>query len=346
LLGHVATMARPRAELALVTGQGDPLLAHWQYGLGRTVAFTSDARAKWARNWIGWDRYQQFWQQVVQWSLRRVESADFDTQVAIEGGEGRVSIEALDAQGEFRNFLNLEAAVVSPKGERQMTRFEQTGPGRYQAKFSTRETGTYLLNLQELEQGRLVASQVVGASLSYSPEFSAREPNLNLLRRIAEVTGGKELIPGRLGSNPFFDDRQPSFQPQELWEHLLRLAIVLMVLDIGFRRVQFDAEDWQRISQAALAYLPFLSRTQRSPPAGQPSLAALLARREDARAGRLPEPDLFRPVATTASGISLETARPSDPTSNQPNELSPRETPEPRHATSRLLAAKRRAQRK
>ncbi|MBN8246639.1 MAG: VWA domain-containing protein, partial [Verrucomicrobia bacterium] len=35
LQGHVVTMPRPRAELALATGQGDPLLAHWQYGLGR-----------------------------------------------------------------------------------------------------------------------------------------------------------------------------------------------------------------------------------------------------------------------------------------------------------------------
>src|SRR5262249_46603246 len=35
LLGYVATTPKPRAETPLWTDKGDPLLAHWQYGLGR-----------------------------------------------------------------------------------------------------------------------------------------------------------------------------------------------------------------------------------------------------------------------------------------------------------------------
>ena len=46
LLGYVATTPKPRAETPLWTDKGDPLLAHWQYGLGRAVAFTSDAKAQ------------------------------------------------------------------------------------------------------------------------------------------------------------------------------------------------------------------------------------------------------------------------------------------------------------
>ncbi len=51
LPGYVATEPKPRAEIPLVTENGNPRLAHWQYGLGRAVAFTSDARNQWARNW-------------------------------------------------------------------------------------------------------------------------------------------------------------------------------------------------------------------------------------------------------------------------------------------------------
>ena len=40
LLGYVATTPKPRAETPLWTDKGDPLLAHWQYGLGRAVAFS------------------------------------------------------------------------------------------------------------------------------------------------------------------------------------------------------------------------------------------------------------------------------------------------------------------
>ncbi len=65
LFGYVATTLKPRAETPLMTHKNDPLLAHWQYGLGRAVAFTSDARAKWGRNWLNWDQYRQFWSQIA-----------------------------------------------------------------------------------------------------------------------------------------------------------------------------------------------------------------------------------------------------------------------------------------
>ncbi|MBC8003289.1 MAG: VWA domain-containing protein [Opitutaceae bacterium] len=125
LKGYVCTTPKSRAEIPLVSDKGDPVLAHWQYGLGRTVAFTSDAKAKWAANWTGWDKYRQFWSQVAQWSLRRVDTADFTTEVSIDDGEGHLSVEAVDAQGNYRNFLNLQTVVISPKGERQVVRLEQ-----------------------------------------------------------------------------------------------------------------------------------------------------------------------------------------------------------------------------
>ena len=110
LLGYVATSLKPRAETPLLTHKGDPLLAHWQYGLGRAVAFTSDARAKWGKNWLGWERYRQFWSQIAQWSLRRLENADFTSEVVVDKGEGVISVEALDEKGNYRNFLNLQAS--------------------------------------------------------------------------------------------------------------------------------------------------------------------------------------------------------------------------------------------
>jgi len=240
LRGYVAATGKPRAEVPLLTDKGDPLLAHWQYGLGRAVAFTSDARPKWAQDWMGWGRYQQFWSQVANWALRRVDTSDFNTEVSVEDGQGVLSVEALDPEGNFRNFLTLQAAVVGPKGDRSTVTLQQAGPGRYEARFPTKDVGAYLLNLMELRDGQPVSSQVVGASVNYSPEFDAREPNLSLLRRLAELGGGKLLDPGL--DNPFQLNRVRTFQPRDLWEDLLRLLIVLFVLDVALRRVDFDRE--------------------------------------------------------------------------------------------------------
>ncbi|MEI6784189.1 MAG: VWA domain-containing protein, partial [Verrucomicrobiota bacterium] len=299
LLGYVATTPKPRAETPLWTDKGDPLLAQWQYGLGRAVAFTSDAKARWGRIWLNWDKYRQFWSQIGQWSLRRLENADFTTEVTADKGEGLINVEALDEQGNFRNFLNLQAIVASPKGERQTVRLEQTGPGHYEAHFPTKEVGAYLLNLMDVKDGQVRGSQVIGASVNYSPEFNTAEPNLNLLRRLAETGRGKLLDPMLPAVNPFSHDRLKTFQPRDLWESLLKFAIILFTLDVGVRRIQIGRDEWLRAMQALRRWL-FFWRGAPRPPEAEESLAALLTRRQQVRSQQTapaaePRPDLFRP---------------------------------------------------
>jgi uncharacterized membrane protein len=353
LLGYVATTPKPRAETPLWSDKGDPLLAHWQYGLGRAVAFTSDAKAKWARLWMNWDKYRQFWSQIAQWSMRRLENADFTTEVTVDRGDGLINVEALDEQGNYRNFLNLQTAVVSPKGERQLVHLEQTGPGHYEARFPTREVGAYSLNLMDIKDGKLRGSQAIGASLNYSPEFLASEPNFNLLRRLAESGGGKVLDPATLSINPFSHDRQKTFQPRDLWEDLLRLAVILFVLDVGVRRVQIDRAEWMRVAQKLGRLLG--AGTQRSPEA-EDSLTALLARRDKVRSAQTtpalePKPELFQPARNVtvppaeAEADSSSTAEERAPSAEAPAEAPPA-ADQPASTASRLLEAKRRAQKR
>lgn len=347
LLGYVVTMPKVRAETPLLTDKGDPLLAHWQLGLGRAVAFTSDARAKWAQQWQGWAEYQRFWRQIVQWSLRRVVNPDFTTEVAVHLGEGRLSVEALDPNGDYLNFLNLRAVVLSPGGNRETVALRQTGPGRYETGFAMRDTGAYLVNLQQLEQGEVRAAQTIGASLNYSPELDTSSANLNLLRRIADVTGGQELTPADPGADPFRHDRRPSFQPRDLWRTLLQLAVLLFVVDVGIRRLQLDAELWQRVRRVIAGTVLFW-RQPVAATTSDPSLAALLARRDQVRT--------IRPEAATSPMKQVPPLAPASPAARKseilPEQLEASE-PSPRaespvaapEATvaDRLKAAKRRA---
>lgn len=354
LLGYVCTQPKPRAEVPLVTHKGDPLLAHWQYGLGRAVAFTSDAKPRWAKNWLTWDQYRQFWSQVAQWSMRRVENADFTTEVSIDKGEGVITVEALDEQGNYRNFLSLQTAIVGPKGERQFVRLEQTGPGHYEAHFPTRDVGAYLLNIMDVKDGKVRATQPVGASVSYSPEFNVTDPNIHLLQRVAEESGGKvlEMQPGAPGNNPFLHDRKKTFQPHDLWEALLALAILLFPLDVGVRRIQVDREEW----------LKWMARVKKTLGLGKPravesdvSLTALLAKRDQVRAKQTapatqPAPELFKPLREVRPSSAAPEAGPAPATvsaeSAETERKSGKPAPPPSSTTSRLLEAKKRAQRK
>jgi uncharacterized membrane protein len=352
LLGYVATSPKARAETPLWTDKGDPLLAHWQYGLGRAVAFTSDAKARWARIWLDWEKYRQFWSQIGQWSMRRLENADFTTEVAVDRGEGLINVEALDEQGNFRNFLNLQAIVASPAEKPQTVRLEQTGPGHYEARFPTKAVGAYLLHLMDIKDGQVRGSQVIGASVNYSPEFTTAEPNLNLLRRIAETGGGKILDPMVPLLNPFSHDRLKTFQPRDLWESLLKFAIILFTVDVGVRRIQIGRDEWLRAVRVVRRWLFFWRGVPR-PPEAQESLEALLARRQQVRSQQTapstePRPDLFRPerqVDVPLPGEEAATPPPAQP-GPAPAEA-PRVPAEPAPSTaSRLLEAKRRAQKR
>ncbi|MCW5554923.1 MAG: VWA domain-containing protein [Verrucomicrobiae bacterium] len=341
LLGHVATEAKPRAEVPLVTDKGDPLLAHWQHGLARTAAFTSDARAKWAVHWIGWPQYRQFWRQVVQWSLRRLANADFVAEAIIEAGQGRVRVEALDERGDFRNFLNLHAAIVGPKGDKQTVSLQQIAPGGYEASFRARDTGAYLLNVMEMQDGQPRAVQTIGTSLAYSPELTTRTPNTALLGRLAEVTGGRVIDPAGPAVFPFQHDRKKTSQAQDLWSWLLKFCVVVFVIEVGVRRVQIDREDWQRFTRRVGTWLLFWRKTPGTTAPTTPSLAALLARRDAVRA------------QTSSSGTSTPSASPenaasvslgSAPTPASVASSAPDTSPESpvQSTTNRLLEAKRR----
>jgi hypothetical protein len=312
--------------------------------LGRAVAFTSDARAKWAASWLGWNKFQQFWQQAAQWSLRRLDAANFNTEVAVEKGEGHVSVEAIDADGHYRNFLNLQLLVVSPKGEKQVLPLEQTGPGHYDATFPTKEIGPYLMNLTDRGSGQ---SQALGLSVNYSPEFDDAGPNTALLRRLAELGGGKVLDPDT--DNPFTHDRKKTFQPLDLRDWLLKLAILLFPLDVAVRRIQIDRDEWLRATKTLRRWLMPWSGVPRAKEADE-SLSALLARRGRVRAERTavePSPALFEPEKPAPVS---EPGKPAPMSGGEPSHAGgagdkPPSKEQP-SVTSRLLDAKRRAQKR
>jgi uncharacterized membrane protein len=305
LLGYVGSSAKPRAEVPLVSDQGDPIFAHWQYGLGRAAAFTSDARPKWANEWMGWGQYRQFWTQIARWSLRRVENSDFTTEVAVDKGVGSISVEAIDAEGQFRNFLDLRAKVVSPTGESQDVRLEQTSPGRYEAKFPAREIGAYTVNLSEYESGDIKGMQVVGASVNFSPEYLSSEANTHLLARMADEAQGVMIDSADPLDNPYSRDRKRTFQARDLWPYLLMAAILLFPLDVGIRRIQLEREELQRAWMWIRQNILFM-RSKHQQTKHDEAMEALLKRKEAIRSKQsnqtapTPRSDLFAPETDEA----------------------------------------------
>ena len=209
--------------------------------------------------------------------------------------------------------------------------------------------GLYSLHLLDIKDGQVRGSQFLGASVNYSPEFIASEPNVNLLRRLAESAGGKMLDPDLPTPNPFLHDRQKTFQPRDLWEWLLKLAVILFVLDVGVRRIQLEREEVAKAARWVRARVFFWQPAQR-PAEADESLAALLTRRQQVRSSTTasavePRPDSFRPERPVTEPMpgTMHEVRPATPVAPPPEEPEPADT---ESTTSRLLEAKRRAQRR
>jgi hypothetical protein len=67
--GYLVTSPKDLAEVLLVSDAADPLLARWQYGLGRAVAWTSDLRGRWSDAWVQWPGTAQVFSELVGWTI-------------------------------------------------------------------------------------------------------------------------------------------------------------------------------------------------------------------------------------------------------------------------------------
>ncbi len=268
LEGYVVSGPRPEAETVLVTHKNDPLLAHWRYGLGKSVAFTSDAKARWAQQWLNWDGYSKFWSQLVRWALRSTEQDNFQVQATYEGDQVRVVVDALTQEGEFINNLNFSASNIGPEMEASEFHMRQTQPGRYEGTFPADEAGSYLVNMNYEGDDGVEGSVTTGITVPYSPEHSTTSQNDYILKRMAEL-GGHSLL--TIETPVFTHDLFATGDIKPLWPFFMGLAIFLFFCDVAVRRVFFELPQIQAFFARIWAWLmyPFTRRLAPSGPATQ-----------------------------------------------------------------------------
>jgi Ca-activated chloride channel family protein len=252
LQGYVRTRPKNTAEVPLVTQFGDPLLAHWQYGLGRVAAWLSDAGTTWAGAWLERPDIQQFWPQLHRWTMPLPIERSLQVATTIDGDDLLISVEALAPDGSFRNLLPTKARIVTPSAQEIEVALPQTAPGRYQARVKAPESGPYQLTVEQYESTSpaiLLASETTGFVIPHPAEHAPLGTNERLLRRLAEETGERVLrAPAEAFSHTEFITREP----EEIWPALLTGAVVLFLVDVTLRRLRAAAvaASWLRIPLA------------------------------------------------------------------------------------------------
>ena len=231
------TEPKDGARTAIMIHRGDksaPLLASWAYGLGRSVVFTGDPDSLASLSWIRWDRYAEFWSQIVNWAARPGDSGPFNLRIGDAPGGG-LRIVAEQAQAASATDLVCRITSADKAFDVAMT---QAGGSVYRGDTGPLARGKYVVTLmrkaRDTEQVLLSRQfAVVGAPPADAAELKIRPPNLALLRTIAAGTHGEfdaapEEIVRRSGATVI---THSSAAPG-----LIPIAIVLVLAEVIVRR--------------------------------------------------------------------------------------------------------------
>jgi Mg-chelatase subunit ChlD len=366
LLGYIGTTAKPAAQTILLSDQQDPILAAWQYGLGKSVAWTSDATGRWAKNWVSWEQFARFWAQAVRYTISDNAATNAAVTVNRSGEKAAVTVDLQSATGDYLNGLTMEAQVVAPDGLTQTVTLSQVAPGRYAGDFLPTTEGAYLLRVTGVDPAQPGAAQAsvgqtAGWVLSYSPEYQLAPvtsgqltPGSQLLLRLAQASGGYMLRStsdnGLAYADLFKHDLTAPARPtQPIWPWLLTLAALLLPFDIAVRRLVVTRHDVRRAWQKAGAWLadrrPHLN-PQPAPRTEQ--LSSLLQAKGRAQEAKDPAASAKPPMSAPATpGVPATKPLTPPPPSEPKPAARPPQPGEPSASTSAaLLAAKKRAREK
>jgi uncharacterized membrane protein len=345
LHGYVASSAKDLAQVILRSDKEDPVLATWQYGLGRSVAFTSDATGHWARDWLGWEGFPAFWVQAVRYTIGSSINSALEMTVESDGEGAQLTLDAREPTGEFLNGYQVEVNVVAPDGSTQAVTLNQTAPGRYEAAFHPAEQGVYLIHFSgKARDGQTNDSfaETTGWTLSYSPEYQRIESDPDLLLRLATMSGGK--VASADPAEAFSHDLKATRASRPIWPGLLVLAALLLPLDVASRRLILTRRDMIRLRDWALEKLEI--KKAPVPQESAPHIQALFQAKNRAHEERRsPQPG---PSIDNAVQPPAETDRTEKPPA-EPKRVSPERASQPPEATSSTTAsllARKKASRK
>jgi len=171
LMGYVGTGIKPGAKIVLRGPKDDPILAEGIYGLGKTLAWTSDLNGFWSRNWIGENDLSFLLGRSVDYCMAP-HFDDIDIDLKQKGPNVDVFLDV----GKIDAAYEIEAILNAPKrGIEKNIKFLQTRAGGFKGSFLLDELGEYILSIKVLKDGKIIKSIARTLYLDYSPEYHLAE---------------------------------------------------------------------------------------------------------------------------------------------------------------------------
>ena len=228
LMGYVRFEAKPSAETILKVTPKNPLLVRWQYGLGRSAVFASDAKSRWAAKWVTWSGFDPFWANLIR-----------DLLPHSSEGEARISYDRANAELviEYRWGPDLparrpwpEVYVFGPGNFREPLNLRKVASGTYRATVAIGSRRGFF-RVRPLADSRAFPESGIYLQEKELTDFGSNKP---LLRRITRLTGGK--FAPKAAAAIFESNGKAIASSIQLWPALLLLAILLDLVELVIRK--------------------------------------------------------------------------------------------------------------
>ncbi|MCC6283677.1 MAG: VWA domain-containing protein [Phycisphaerales bacterium] len=342
---------------------GEPVLAHWNVELGQVAAFTSDASGQWSAAWIDWPGYTRLWVNLARFIARPDSTGRFEIEARAEGPRAVFRLRAAAESGTPLDLLDVDGSMYAPDGSVTPVTLVQVEPGVYEGRADAPQPGVHVLVLKPRQGESLLAPVVGGFTVPRGGETRVLRSNEGFLRELARASNGRELSLDAPLARVLFErgGLPPRSAVEPLWRALLVWTLLVLLLDIGTRRIAWDrwldparrAEIRQRAGTIRLKRaprtIPAISGTTPDPEEiaraelerrREASLEAIRARRQAASRATADQPT----GATDADPVPGAPAGPGADAEGSRGEPGPQgpETPD----EAGLLAAKRRAKKR
>jgi uncharacterized membrane protein len=331
LNGYVVTTPRPTAEQYLISTKQDPVLAAWSYGLGRSVAWTSDSTGLWTSGFLQSPVSGILLARMVAWTLPG-EGSNVKVQAQPSGDGLDVAVSGPATPG-----ATVSVGVVSPDLQSSSQNLIAVAPGRWQGRINGTTVGVYLLHGAVTKNGQPVGQADAAISVPYSPEYLQLGRDDGLLRLLARDGAGTVLDrASRAWSLPPL----PIAVSTDVFWFLILLCALLWPLDVAARRItlrprQLLANIGEYLQERRMSDLEVAAPAE---------LARLRERVEGVRrrtAAPAAASGSEAPAADRPASASSQAPRPAPARSQPEPQPQPRASPEEEALSARLLEARR-----
>ncbi len=227
LKGYVRFEAKPTAETILTLDQHDPLLTRWQYGLGRSAVFASDAKARWATDWVAWKGYDKFWANLTRDLLPHAQSGE--AAVEYDSANGDLIVDYRMGRGVAEPTVIPPIFVFGPDGFQQPIPIKKIAAGTFRGRLAI-GSRQGLFRVRPAEDSRAFPE---AGLYRPEPELADYGSNEDLLKQVAAFTGGR-FQPDPAGV--FSGGGRTVATSLQLWPGLLALALALSLAELVMRK--------------------------------------------------------------------------------------------------------------